>query len=172
MRGQRSVRQLALSDSQAAGLDCAMDVADLRYDSIAEKSFTMSALNINGRERTVDVDPGTPILWALRDSLGMTGTKFGCGAALCGAVRARCIWTVNPSGPASLTAAVSNLLFELRGCPEFVVHLSAIYCSECQQLVVPAGFGCLSCRGDLGGCQRCDISIRARRDITTQPLQL
>ena len=34
---------------------------------------------------TVDVDPGTPILWALRDTLGMTGTKFGCGAALCGA---------------------------------------------------------------------------------------
>jgi isoquinoline 1-oxidoreductase alpha subunit len=45
----------------------------------------MSALNINGRSQTVDVDPGTPILWALRDTLGMTGTKFGCGAALCGA---------------------------------------------------------------------------------------
>ena len=45
----------------------------------------MIALNINGREHTVDVDPGTPILWALRDTLGMTGTKFGCGAALCGA---------------------------------------------------------------------------------------
>ena len=45
----------------------------------------MSTLNINGRNHTVDADPGTPILWALRDSLGMTGTKFGCGAALCGA---------------------------------------------------------------------------------------
>jgi len=45
----------------------------------------MSALHVNGREHTVDADPGTPILWALRDSLGMTGTKFGCGAALCGA---------------------------------------------------------------------------------------
>ena len=45
----------------------------------------MSALNVNGREHTVDADPGTPILWALRDTLGMTGTKFGCGAALCGA---------------------------------------------------------------------------------------
>ena len=45
----------------------------------------MSALHINGRAHTVDVDPGTPILWALRDTLGMTGTKFGCGAALCGA---------------------------------------------------------------------------------------
>jgi len=45
----------------------------------------MSALNVNGRDHTVDADPGTPILWALRDTLGMTGTKFGCGAALCGA---------------------------------------------------------------------------------------
>ena len=45
----------------------------------------MSTLNVNGRNHTVDVDPGTPILWALRDSLGMTGTKFGCGAAICGA---------------------------------------------------------------------------------------
>ena len=45
----------------------------------------MIALNVNGREHTVDADPSTPILWALRDTLGMTGTKFGCGAALCGA---------------------------------------------------------------------------------------
>ena len=45
----------------------------------------MSTLHINGRERQVDADPSTPILWALRDTLGMTGTKFGCGAALCGA---------------------------------------------------------------------------------------
>ncbi|AHG65184.1 (2Fe-2S)-binding protein [Advenella mimigardefordensis] len=45
----------------------------------------MSTLNINGSDHTVDVDPGTPVLWALRDSLDMTGTKFGCGAALCGA---------------------------------------------------------------------------------------
>ena len=45
----------------------------------------MSTLHINGRDVTVDADPTTPILWALRDTLGMTGTKFGCGAALCGA---------------------------------------------------------------------------------------
>ena len=44
-----------------------------------------TTLNINGKDRQVDADPSTPILWALRDTLGMTGTKFGCGAALCGA---------------------------------------------------------------------------------------
>ena len=45
----------------------------------------MLALNINGRDVQVDADPATPILWTLRDHLDMTGTKFGCGAALCGA---------------------------------------------------------------------------------------
>ncbi|MES2104007.1 MAG: (2Fe-2S)-binding protein [Pseudomonadota bacterium] len=45
----------------------------------------MVTLNINGRDTQVDIDPSTPILWTLRDSLQMTGTKFGCGAALCGA---------------------------------------------------------------------------------------
>ncbi len=45
----------------------------------------MTTVDINGQSRTVDVDPSTPILWTLRDSLGLTGTKFGCGAALCGA---------------------------------------------------------------------------------------
>jgi len=42
-------------------------------------------LTINGAPRSVDVDDDTPLLWVLRDVLGMTGTKFGCGAALCGA---------------------------------------------------------------------------------------
>ncbi|OWW20759.1 (2Fe-2S)-binding protein [Noviherbaspirillum denitrificans] len=45
----------------------------------------MVTLNVNGRDVQVDADPSTPVLWALRDNLGMTGTKFGCGAALCGA---------------------------------------------------------------------------------------
>ncbi len=45
----------------------------------------MITLNINGKDMQVDADPSTPILWALRDNLNMTGTKFGCGAALCGA---------------------------------------------------------------------------------------
>jgi len=42
-------------------------------------------IKINGADRSVDVDDDTPLLWVLRDVLGMTGTKFGCGAALCGA---------------------------------------------------------------------------------------
>src|SRR5262245_682064 len=45
----------------------------------------MVTLNINGEPHTVDAPPDMPLLWVLRDLLGMNGTKFGCGAALCGA---------------------------------------------------------------------------------------
>src|ERR1700716_4282243 len=42
-------------------------------------------IKVNGIDRTADVDADTPLLWVLRDELGLTGTKFGCGMALCGA---------------------------------------------------------------------------------------
>ena len=42
-------------------------------------------LTVNGRQHVADVDPATPLLWVLRDTLGLTGTKFGCGIAQCGA---------------------------------------------------------------------------------------
>jgi isoquinoline 1-oxidoreductase alpha subunit len=45
----------------------------------------MITLTINGRRQDVDVAPDTPLLWAIRDGLGLTGTKYGCGMALCGA---------------------------------------------------------------------------------------
>ncbi|HXW96215.1 MAG TPA: (2Fe-2S)-binding protein [Gemmatimonadales bacterium] len=45
----------------------------------------MIDLNINGKSSSVDVTPETPLLWVLRDTLGLTGTKYGCGMALCGA---------------------------------------------------------------------------------------
>jgi len=66
----------------------------------------MITLDINGQARSVDADPSTPLLWVLRDTLGLTGTKFGCGMALCGA----CTVHVNGqpvrscSTPASLAA--------------------------------------------------------------------
>ena len=43
------------------------------------------SLKVNGTEQRVDVDPETPLLWVLRDTLGLSGTKFGCGIAACGA---------------------------------------------------------------------------------------
>jgi len=64
-------------------------------------------LKVNGSLRSVDVDADTPVLWVIRDVLGMTGTKFGCGAALCGAC------TVHVDGVATRScitpvAAVAN----------------------------------------------------------------
>jgi isoquinoline 1-oxidoreductase alpha subunit len=44
----------------------------------------MAALNVNGRTHQVDVEPDTPLLWVLRDNIGLTGTKYGCGIAQCG----------------------------------------------------------------------------------------
>jgi isoquinoline 1-oxidoreductase alpha subunit len=45
----------------------------------------MIKFEINGRQVTVDADPQTPLLWAIRDEIGLTGTKFGCGIGMCGA---------------------------------------------------------------------------------------
>jgi len=45
----------------------------------------MISLEVNGQRRSVDVDPDTPLLWVIREQLGLTGTKFGCGIAMCGA---------------------------------------------------------------------------------------
>jgi isoquinoline 1-oxidoreductase alpha subunit len=53
--------------------------------STTQRKTEMITLSINGRDMEVDADPSTPLLWALRDNLQMTGTKFGCGSAFCGA---------------------------------------------------------------------------------------
>ena len=45
----------------------------------------MTQLTVNGKQHTLDVDPQTPLLWVLRDHLGLTGAKYGCGIGVCGA---------------------------------------------------------------------------------------
>ena len=45
----------------------------------------MAKLNINGKVQNVDIDPDTPLLWVIREQIGLTGTKYGCGVAACGA---------------------------------------------------------------------------------------
>jgi isoquinoline 1-oxidoreductase alpha subunit len=68
-------------------------------------------ININGTPRSVDVDGDTPLLWVLRDVLGMTGTKFGCGMALCGACTVHldgsavrsCITAIDSVGESKIT---------------------------------------------------------------------
>jgi isoquinoline 1-oxidoreductase alpha subunit len=60
----------------------------------------MAALNVNGRTHQVDVDPSTPLLWVLRERVGLTGTKYGCGIAQCGAC------TVHVDGAAMRSCSV------------------------------------------------------------------
>ena len=61
-------------------------------------------ITVNGQERSVDVEPETPLLWVLRDTLGLTGTKFGCGIAECGA----CTVHLNGSAVRSCVLPVSR----------------------------------------------------------------
>jgi isoquinoline 1-oxidoreductase alpha subunit len=65
----------------------------------------MANLNINGKTQNVDVDPSTPLLWALREQVGLTGTKYGCGIAQCGA----CTVHVDGKAVRSCVTPVSTL---------------------------------------------------------------
>ena len=69
-------------------------------NSIAEER-RMLRLTINGKTHDVDVEPDTPLLWVIRDTIGMTGTKYGCGIAQCGAC------TVDIDGVPTRSCAVS-----------------------------------------------------------------
>jgi len=60
----------------------------------------MVSLNVNGNSYQADVDPRTPLLWVLRDAIGLTGTKYGCGIAQCGAC------TVHLDGVATRSCSV------------------------------------------------------------------
>ena len=65
----------------------------------------MITLTVNGKKQNVDADPDTPLLWVLRDHLGLTGTKYGCGMELCGA----CTVHVNGVAVRSCMTPVSTL---------------------------------------------------------------
>lgn len=78
----------------------------------------MINLKVNGKAYQVDVDPSTPILWVLRDSLGLTGTKFGCGAAQCGACTVHLDGTGIRSCTTPVVAAQGKEIVTIEGLDE------------------------------------------------------
>jgi isoquinoline 1-oxidoreductase alpha subunit len=101
-------------------------------------AFTVS---INGTGHSVDVDGDTPLLWVLRDVLGMTGTKFGCGAALCGACTVHidgvatrsCVTPVESIGKSAITTieAISATAAGARIQQAWLDH-EVVQCGYCQ----------------------------------------
>ena len=65
----------------------------------------MIEFSVNGKERALDIEPDMPLLWVLRDELGLTGTKFGCGIASCGA----CTVHVNGTATRSCVTTISSV---------------------------------------------------------------
>jgi isoquinoline 1-oxidoreductase subunit alpha len=112
----------------------------------------MITLNLNGREVSVDASPDTPLLWVLRDHLGMTGTKFGCGATLCRAC------TVHIDGEASfscvlpVSAVAGRKVTSIEGVSGRVADavqtawdkIQVPQCGYCQSGQVMAAIGLLS----------------------------
>src|ERR1700756_495297 len=100
-----------------------------------------TTLNVNGRTLTVDVSPDTPLLWTLRDVLGMTGTKFGCGMALCGACTVHldgqpirsCVTPVAAvAGKKITTIEAIGLSVAGRHVPDAWRELDVVQCGYCQ----------------------------------------
>jgi isoquinoline 1-oxidoreductase alpha subunit len=75
----------------------------------------MARITVNGKTREVDADPSTPLLWVLRDTLGMTGTKFGCGAQLCGACTVHLNGAPVRSCGTPLSAAIGQKITTIEG---------------------------------------------------------
>jgi isoquinoline 1-oxidoreductase subunit alpha len=75
----------------------------------------MVALNINGKVHEVDVDPDTPLLWAIRENVGMTGTKYGCGVAQCGACTVHVDGVAMRSCVFPVSAAVGKQITTIEG---------------------------------------------------------
>jgi isoquinoline 1-oxidoreductase alpha subunit len=98
-------------------------------------------LKINGTDHAVDVDGDTPLLWVLRDVLGMTGTKFGCGVGLCGACTVHldgaatrsCITTIDSVGSSAITTVeVVGNTPSGQAIQKAWLDLDVVQCGYCQ----------------------------------------
>ncbi len=101
----------------------------------------MVALNINGKAVRVDAEPDTPLLWVLRDTLQLTGTKYGCGAGLCGACTVHLDGVAVRSCSTPVSAATGKKVVTIEGVDRGRVaravqevwrRLDVVQCGYCQ----------------------------------------
>jgi len=100
----------------------------------------MIKLNVNDQDVAVDVDPDMPLLWVLRDALGLTGTKYGCGAALCGACTVHvageavrsCVTPVSAVGARRVTTIEGLSHDRSHPLQKAWIELDVLQCGYCQ----------------------------------------
>ena len=100
----------------------------------------MFKLDVNGKPHEVDADPDTPLLWVLRDNLGLTGTKYGCGIAACGACAVHIDGEPRRSCQTAVKDAVGKKVTTIEGLTSKVatavqgawVKLDVVQCGYCQ----------------------------------------
>ncbi len=113
-------------------------------------------LNVNGTSHTVDVEPETPLLWVLRDNIGLTGTKYGCGIAKCGACTVHIDGKKAFSCTMKASAAVGAEITTIEGLSEDSSHPVQLawvegdvpQCGYCQSGQIMAAAALLSQRPD------------------------
>jgi isoquinoline 1-oxidoreductase alpha subunit len=80
-----------------------------------KKGIAMANLTINGKTFDVDVEPDTPLLWAIRENIGLTGTKYGCGIAQCGACTVHIDGTAMRSCSVPVSEAIGKQITTIEG---------------------------------------------------------
>jgi len=109
-------------------------------------------LNINGRTHSVEAEPGTPLLWVIRDQLNLTGTKFGCGVAACGACTVHFNGTPIRSCSFPVDSAAGNDITTIEGLQGKVAEAvqqawrdrDVVQCGYCQSGQIMSAVGLLS----------------------------
>jgi len=144
----------------------------------------MATLNINGREVTVDVPADMPVLWVLRDVVGLTGTKFGCGIAACGACTIHLDGNPTRSCVTPVSAAVGKRITTIEAIGETPagkkvqrawLDLEVVQCGYCQSGQIMSATALLAKRphpsdADIdaamsGNICRCGTYVRIRAAI-------
>ncbi len=114
----------------------------------------MITLTINGKRHDLDVDPGTPLLWAIREQTGLTGTKFGCGIAQCGACTVHlngapirsCVTTVQAAANQNITTieGIASTESGLHAIQQAWIDEQVPQCGYCQSGQIMSAVALLS----------------------------